>query len=794
MILHYLKTSWREGLKYKISTAINVITLTIAFAAFALSGYWHYWEHHFDTFHPEWENTYAITTTGLFKTAMGQDEEINQLHMKDAEIFASLPQVQKITKVRTTWAWPEIKNTKQKIYGYMVDSLFFDIFQAKFIAGNVFKLPYTGEFIVLTGNTAKRLFGTTECTGEVIKLDDGNEVKVAAIMEDYPDNTELLFDYLLLSPSENIINIRSRSQYYVTVTNKQDAVILKKSIEQHKSVAGTPQDYQSQRLSFNLRSLPELHFTCNPSLDERFKNIYILFLTGILLMICALMNNLVLFIGQQEHKLRKNITYLSLGETRPLIFLRYFVALFAPIIIAYILSFGLIEIIFPVFDSFTTLSHQGVLADYTNRMQLNHVLVDSTKNTAFLLAAYLIIAIIPIAYFVHSTKTKATYPVIGLRRILITVQIFIGSVFLITSLCLYKQLNFLKNSPKGIHIENVLQLYLGELAPYQIDSDLLKAKLLQQSSVTDITMTADPVLIPDALFNYLGILEVEGRDIEKIMKESEFDNYMIVEKNFASFFGLQIIEGRFMDDPDKEKYAINETAFRSIGIDDVLQRPVNNSGQVVGIVNDYHYSPMRYPIRPVVYRFVREEEKQNEPYKYVYIKLDGDSQSKTLNSIQSVINEFNNGELANDSQLMWLEDIQKSFNKPEETIFYLFSIFALLCILISSFGIYSLVALSAEQRKREIAIRKVNGALFKDILNIFLKEYLILVIIGNAIALPLGYVFIHRWLETYTYRTTISAGLFVFVFLMTVLIVIIAVWRQVRIAVKVNPAETIKTE
>ena len=137
---------------------------------------------------------------------------------------------------------------------------------------------------------------------------------------------------------------------------------------------------------------------------------------------------------------------------------------------------------------------------------------------------------------------------------------------------------------------------------------------------------------------------------------------------------------------------------------------------------------------------------------------------------------------------------RSGFNRPDTTIFLIFVVFALLCIIISSFGIYSLVALSAEQRKKEIAIRKVNGAMFKNILRLFLKEYLALVFIGNIAALPAGYFFINRWLESYAYRTEIGLDLFLLVFLITCGMVIFSVARQVKKASDINVAESIKCE
>lgn len=143
---------------------------------------------------------------------------------------------------------------------------------------------------------------------------------------------------------------------------------------------------------------------------------------------------------------------------------------------------------------------------------------------------------------------------------------------------------------------------------------------------------------------------------------------------------------------------------------------------------------------------------------------------------------------------MKLTYLVDKFNRPEKVIFSVFSMIAVLCILISTFGIYSLVSLSAQQRKKEIAIRKVNGATFLHILQLFFKEYLVLVVLSNLFALPLGYILMTRWLETYANHIDLTIYPFIAVFLITCLIVFLSIFRQVKQAAQANPAESIKAE
>lgn len=162
--------------------------------------------------------------------------------------------------------------------------------------------------------------------------------------------------------------------------------------------------------------------------------------------------------------------------------------------------------------------------------------------------------------------------------------------------------------------------------------------------------------------------------------------------------------------------------------------------------------------------------------------------------IKQVAKKFNVSGVTDTSLCTPLTDLVDKFNQPEKVIFSVFSIIAILCILISTFGIYSLVSLSAQQRKKEIAIRKVNGATFYHILQLFFREYLILVVISNLFALPIGYILMNRWLETYANHIHLTIWPFIAVFFITCVIVLLSIFRQVKEAALANPAESVKAE
>ena len=415
-------------LNYKTQSVINITGLALGFAAFALAGYWYMWEHSFDTFHPEWGRTYTITTSGSFKTSTGEDGEINQLHESDAKILISLPFVEKSTRLwNVSWGAIKVGDKQERLYGYRIDSAFFSVFQSHFLEGNVYKIPYNNEYVVITRSAAMKLFGTIKCIGEALKQDNMSDLKVAAVIEDYPGNTELMFNILFLSSDDKTKNPRGRSICFVTLNSEKNKESFKEIVRNHKSVAIDPYGIdQPQQWKFNLRSLPELHFSCNHSLNERFRNIEILFWAGFLLLLCALMNNLALFLGQQQYKLKKNITYISLGANQINLFIRYLLCLMAPVLLGYVMALVILELFYPLFNDFTTIQSGAntLTAGNTRSMEFGTLLMESAKYTGVYLATYLLLALFPIIHFIRfSTGGSRNGSPALIRRILITGQI-----------------------------------------------------------------------------------------------------------------------------------------------------------------------------------------------------------------------------------------------------------------------------------------------------------------------------------------------------------------------------------
>ncbi|MDL2299932.1 ABC transporter permease, partial [Bacteroides sp. OttesenSCG-928-E20] len=750
----------------------------------------------FDTFHPYWKNTYAITTTGLFKTADGKEAELNQLHEDAQNHFATYPEIERIC---CTNLMSYTSDGKDKSWiGMQADSTFFSMFHTEFIEGTNKGNAYNGESVVLTQKVANYLFADSLCTGKIFQVNKRTSFVIAGVIQNYPQNTEFKFDYIILEDSPK--NNQSRSTVYVQVNPQADVKALRKKIETYRMDKEDTEYFKPSQHRFHLRTMPDVHLRCMADLSVRFRNINILAFAGLLAFVSALMNLLVLFVGQQQRKLQSNFTFRVMGASFGGLTGKKLIELLLPLLLSFALALAFIEIIFPYYQQYTQIENWGFYSGINQSLERDQIFVAAALVAGGSTIVFVLLSLFPIIVLLKQKKGHSVSRFF--RNGLIAGQIFIGSLFFITSLGVYSQFTFMSRKDKGIVMENIWQINLGFNAAYSEDCRPFAEALRNNPYIEEVTGMVHPVLSPQggsAYCTYLSKLKIEGRNMEN----SDFDYIVAVEPNFLSFFGLKMKEGEWMTNQSTYDYVVNETGARVLGEENIVGRRINvrssefNSitSSICGIVKDYHYCPMQFPVEKTFFVILKEDEETrlHMTQQYYYIKVSPANTEKALEFARTLYKEYEKGEINPANQITYLPDIMDEFNRQEKSMFSIFTVLALVCILISSFGIYSLVSLSAEQRRKEIAIRKVNGALFRNILELFLKEYLWLVLIGNALALSLGYLFMQRWLETYAYRTTISTWLYIGVLAITSGIVVVSVAVQVKKAARQNAAEAIKS-
>ncbi|KAA4645694.1 FtsX-like permease family protein, partial [Bacteroides ovatus] len=244
-----------------------------------------------------------------------------------------------------------------------------------------------------------------------------------------------------------------------------------------------------------------------------------------------------------------------------------------------------------------------------------------------------------------------------------------------------------------------------------------------------------------------------------------------INQNFADFFHIEVLEGSMLDDKDeKGAVVINEAAVKAFGWNAPIGKEINGEYRVKGVIKDIYYNAPIHPVSPAMFSL-----QKNNDRGHLIFKVKEGTWNKVSQNLQEEVHKVNPDAILD---LINMEEAYNDYMKSEDTLSKLLSVVSLICIVIAVFGIFSLVTLSCEQRRKEIAIRKVNGASVKVILNLFFKEYLLLLIVASFIAFPLGYAIMKHWLEGYVKQTSINIWIYAGIFVAMLLIIFISIiWR-----------------
>jgi succinate dehydrogenase hydrophobic anchor subunit len=350
-------------------------------------------------------------------------------------------------------------------------------------------------------------------------------------------------------------------------------------------------------------------------------------------------------------------------------------------------------------------------------------------------------------------------------------MIFCAAVFI-------KQIRFLHKTDLGINRRNVAAVQ----APCcRLTSPYYAEQIKQIPGIKDA--------LPIAWGNYFLANMTSGGGISSYEKDGEKMTYSVFNitavSHFFEFFGVEIISGTiFPNEFDNYKFVLNETAMREIG------EKRSKAENFMGVARDFYLSPTT-KVKPTQISY--PDPKYNFLSAIAYKYEEGMRQQTEEAVKQWYRKEFpDQGEFAID--FAYMEDIFEEYFKSEQALLTLLLVMTFACILIAVFGVYSLTSLTCEQRRKEIAIRKINGAAVVDIMNIFFKEYLLLLAMAALVAFPAGYIIMKRWLEGYVKQTSLDAWLYVLIFLIVFVVIVFSIVSMVWKAANQNPAEVVKGE
>lgn len=782
MIKHYFTVAFRNLLRYRTQTLISIIGLTVGLTCFSLSLFWLEYEKSYDNFHSKADRIYSVQYTDSTKVEGLSPTTPYPLARYLKETY---PEIEESTTVRSTGYAGFVTNVGTKmewVTGISIDSTFCKIFDLSDKNLSFEYYPYDENYkpkkripTAITRSAAKKFFGDELALGKEIVPDfTENTYVVEKIIDEWPLNTNIRFDIIVPIAEREEWNVYMCNTFILLKENTNADELKKKLLDFDKD------KFSMGHTGITIISIKELNVVAPNRMGVvKYNYIYLFSISGLLVALCALFNYLMLFVNRirmrnREFALRK-VNGASTRSLLSLLYCEYCLILLATLVLGYLF----ICAVLPEFKKISALVNVPDLQIYL-------------RTFVYLLLFFfsiMLLSIIPIYYFQHKSlqsgiqKESAHTGKNMFYKVCVLLQIIISIGFIFCTTVLAKQINHFNKLDLGFNRERIAQF---EFDWYKhIDNKPYADKVKQLASVEDVLKYESTVLWSRGK-QFSAISEWEDNVNQSRIEYEIFD----ITPQFIDFFDMKIVKGRNFEENnfDESEYIINETMAKAFGWEDPIGKQFDCRGdrcaKIIGVVKDFNVDNPELPVHAVAMK--RSNEFRNFSYKY----KEG-YKKQTEDQIKDIIWQDHPGE---EIRFEYMEEYYEDLFRSENTLLKLLAATTIVCIIISVFGIYSVVTLICTKRRKEIAIRKANGASVWNILSGLLKEYVVLLVIGAVIIFPIVTAIMKMWIEHYLNRTTIDWWIYVAIFIGVLLAVTFSVFTQVWRAANTNPAEVLKSE
>lgn len=808
MIRNFIVTALRNISRSKFYTLLNILGLSVGIAAFIFILLFIRDELTYDKYNSKHERIARIESDF---TISNKHESFAIVPIPMGPAFKmEFPEVEnfvRLTDVGNVLIRYGDKENYEEGFGF-ADSSLFEIFDFEFVLGSQEKALTEPFTIVLTDKIANKYFGDENPIGEMITTGSGNSYKVTAVVEELPSNTHLKFDaYLSVTTLQELYGAdRFNSMEPLSFWNigVYTFLLLNENSSMETIYEKFPAFYEKYmkpigdqiNASFELRHtmLAGTHFTTGLGAEQPTGNmayVYIFSAVAVFILLLAVINYMNMATARSAKRSREVGMRKVVGAFRGQLIWQFLSESLLMAIFAMIIAVLLVIILLP---DFNTLS--GKVMEMSRLLEPSLILIIigivvlvgivSGSYPAFYLSNFRPIAVL-------KGRNGGTGKRSGnMRRVLVVIQFFIAIVMIIGTLVVSNQINFLRKKDLGFTKEGLVVLELQD-STFRSKVETFKEELMQSPAILGATNSTG---IPGQL-NWIQVVRVE-------MEDEMSDNAMMlaqVDYDYADVLDLEIIKGRNLDKKmgtdDTAAVLINETGIKEFGWEDDpigkkiqygfdLQGDPGRTMKVIGVVKDFHFKSLHNKIEPVIL-FISPV-----PRYFLTIRTEQNKLKDALAFIEEKWNAFDAGRPFEYNMLTGMMD---EMYEAEKKLSTLFMIATALTIFIALLGLLGLSSFIAEQRTKEIGIRKVLGASVNDIMKLLSKEFVILIIIGFVLAVPIAWWRLDIWLkDSFVYFTDISWLTFIYAGLLAFGIGILTISYHIMRAATGNPVDAIKYE
>ncbi len=789
MLKNYLKIAWRNFVKQKGYSFLNMGGLAIGMACAIHILLWVHHESSYDDFHENSDQIYRLTAEANedFKAAVSPAGMVEELPDLMTQIHSSVRLSRPFEELF------EVNGEKFKESGALfVDANFLEVFTFPLIEGDPETALDQPDGILITRTIAQNFFGEEQALGKAVKVNNADVFTVTGVLEDPPSNSHLQFKILLpmahyaKTDSDLINKVWDSFNFYGYFKFQNGAISNKDDLS--RAVQEVNQIYAERmpefEIIFDLQPLTDIHLhSSGLQIDlaghGNIQYVNIFFIAALIILIVACINYMNLATARSSKRAREVGMRKVIGADRRQLAFQFLGESLMISFLSLILAVGIVYLSLPAFNNLAQKQLELNLEDtYIWMGILGIVLVTGLVSGSY--PALFLSSFKPVK--VLKGKLKLSGSNLMFRNGLVVLQFATSVLLLVGTMVIYSQLNYIRDKNLGYNKSNLIYVPMeGEIFGKQ---DALRTALEQNPLTADFSIISD---LPANLESGDFAVTWEGKDPDaQILFPS-----IRADENFQKVFQMEMVEGRNFTSSSEENndFIINETAAKIIGKDlgDVLGKSLtfyDRKGTIIGVVKDFNYKPLQYAIEPLILSHRRTGA-------VTVVRTAPEQTEATIASLEEIYATLNP---AYPLAYGFVDSDLDAQYKGERQMGSIFNLFALLAIFISCLGLYGLSAFMTEQRFKEIGIRKVLGASMALLVNMLSRDFVRLVLLAFLIATPIAWYLMDGWLEGFAYRIDIQWWMFAATGLAILLVAITTVsYHSIR-AANANPIKSIRTE
>ncbi len=794
MLRNYLNIAWRQLTSNTFYSVINIAGLALGLASCFLIYVYVDDELSYDQFHEKRNRIYRIVET--FKTGESLVTTGLTPYKLAPDLKQQFPEIEKVVRIDYDIASDIVQyGDKQFLQKGItaVDADFFDVFSFRLLEGDPKTALVEPNTVVISDAKARLYFPDGDAMGKVLNFKNPYHrniysARVTGIFEAMPPNSHLHKDFLLSMPTADALfpdrkeSLGWTSHFsYLLLSPGADPESLEKKINDY-IFKTYPKEATAWWARFPLQALNDIHLHSNlkEELEPNGDIVYVKIFSVVALIILALacINYMNLATARAATRAKEIGVRKVAGALKKQLVFQFMTESLLVCFFALLLGCGLAVACLPLFNF---LAGKELRIDFLAGTTLVEfaglaLLVGVAAGTypAFVLSAFRPVAVL------KGAASKTGFRSLLLRKGLVVLQFSISILLIIGTITIYRQWNYMQSKKLGIDSEQTL------IVPVQTKKQdqgfpVLKKELLRNPDVLQVTATQKDIT---HRFGSYTTVETAGKEV--IMPRTEVD------VDFFKTFGVAVLAGAdFSPVPDTNalpQYIVNEAAFQMIGIKDLVGREITDNGQkgkVVGVVKNFHFESLHSEISPTIF-YAR-------PYGFNYfvVKLKA---ADLRGAVSFIEGQYKKMDPEAPFQYTFLDDNIDALYRAEARFFAVFTTFSGLAIFIACIGIFGLAAFTAQQRTKEIGIRKVLGASVRSVVGLLSGEFIKLVLLANLIAWPPALYFMNKWLKTFPYKIEMEAWIFIAAAAVALCIAAVTVSFQSLKAALANPVKSLRSE